>query len=120
MNDTQSTIIPIIGYIDATTPDLTVHSPILETWVGTGPALFRMGANGHVCTQAEMKQHVAQNLLALRQDLEQELDAGDEFYTMTPLKKGHFHRQDAKSAKIFKQDRRKIHLRRPIHKKYST
>lgn len=82
MNDTQSTIIPIIGYIDATTPDLTVHSPLLEGWARTVPALFQMGANGHVCTQAEMKQHVAQNLLALRQDLEQGLGAGDEFYTM--------------------------------------
>ncbi len=82
MNDTQSTIIPIIGYIDATTPDLSVHSPILEGWAGTIPTLFRMGANGHVCSQAEMKQYVAQNLLALRQDLEQELDTGDEFYTL--------------------------------------
>ena len=81
MNDIQS-IIPIVGYIDATTPDLSVHSPILEGWARTVPALFQMGVNEHVCTQAEMKQHVAQNLLALRQDLEQELDAGDEFYTM--------------------------------------
>ncbi len=81
MNDIQS-IIPIVGYIDATTPDLIMYSPILEGWARTVPTLFRMGANEHVCTQAEMKQYVAQNLLALRQDLEQELDAGDEFYTL--------------------------------------
>ncbi len=88
MNDTQFTI-PIVGYIDATTPDLSVHSPILEGWARTAPTLLWMGANECVCTQAEMKQYVTQNLTALRQDLEREMDAGDEeletiheFYTM--------------------------------------
>ncbi len=77
MNDIQFTI-PIVGYIDATTPDLTVHSPILEGWARTAPTLLWMGANECVCSQPEMKQYVTQNLTALRQDLEREMDAGDE------------------------------------------
>jgi hypothetical protein len=89
MNDTQSTIIPIIGYVDATTPDLTIHSPVLEEWARAAPALFRMGDNECVCSQPEMKQYVTQNLTALRQDIERDVDGSDEemeasheFYTL--------------------------------------
>ena len=38
------------------------------------------------------------------------------WYDMTPLKKGHFHRQDAKGAKIFKQERKNVHLYKLVYK----
>jgi hypothetical protein len=49
MNNIQpQPTIPIAGYIDATTPDLTVHSPVLEAWAKTTPILFWVGTNEYM------------------------------------------------------------------------
>jgi hypothetical protein len=45
--DIQNTI-PIIGYIDATNPDLTIHSPLLEKWAKTANTWFFAGPDQYV------------------------------------------------------------------------
>ncbi len=40
--DDVQTAIPIVGYIDATTPDCTIHSPILEKWAKTATILSKL------------------------------------------------------------------------------
>ena len=47
MSDKQTTFV-VIGYIDASTPDLAVHSPLLEAWSKTAPILFWVGTNEYM------------------------------------------------------------------------
>ncbi len=47
MSDEQTTFV-VIGYIDASTHDLAMYSPLLEEWAKTASTLFWVGSNEYL------------------------------------------------------------------------